>query len=115
MQKRQPPLPIELDEKTVEGIYSNFVLTAHTASEFIFDFARMLPGAKKAKVHARIIMTPQSAKSLQIVLNRTIEKYESNFGKISLPPQKDMKGEGASIGFQTDLPKEGKDSKEKKH
>lgn len=115
MQKQQPPLPVELDEKAAEGIYSNFVLTAHTASEFIIDFARMLPGAKKAKVFARIIMTPQSAKSLQIVINRTIEKYESSFGKIPLPPQKDMKAGGPSIGFQTGLPEEVKESKEKKH
>jgi hypothetical protein len=115
MQKKQPPLPVELDEKVVEGIYSNFVLTAHTASEFIFDFARMLPGAKKAKVHARIIMTPQSAKSLQIVLNRTIEKYESTFGKIPLPSHAEMIDGGSPIGFQTGLPRDGKDRKEEKH
>ena len=112
MQKQQQPIPVELDEKAAEGIYSNFVLTAHTASEFILDFARMLPGTKKAKVFARIVMTPQSVKSLHIVLSRTIEKYEQSFGKIVLPPQKGGKGGEYAIGFQTGLPTEGdKDKK----
>ena len=39
----------------------------------------MLPGTKKAKVFTRIILTPQSAKSLQNVLSRTIEKFETAF------------------------------------
>jgi hypothetical protein len=103
MQKQQQHLPVELDEKAAEGIYSNFVLTAHTASEFILDFARMLPGTKRAKVFARIIMTPQSAKSLLEVLGRTIGKYESSFGKIKLP-QPGAKGNDQAIGFQTTLP-----------
>lgn len=114
MQKQQQPIPVELDEKAAEGIYSNFVLTTHTASEFVLDFARMLPGTKKAKVFARIVMTPQSAKSLHTVLSHTIEKYERSFGKIVLPPQKGAKGDDHSIGFQTGLPVEGDTDKEKK-
>lgn len=104
MQKQQQQIPVELDEKAAEGVYSNFVLTAHTAAEFILDFARMLPGTKKAKVFTRIIMTPQSAKSLQNVLRRTIDKFETTFGEIKLPPQMGAKGEGHSIGFQTGEP-----------
>lgn len=77
-------IQVELDEKAAEGIYSNFVLTGNTPSEFILDFARLLPGLKKAKVFSRIVMTPQSAKSLLEVLGRTIEQYEKNFGEIKL-------------------------------
>ncbi|RKZ07584.1 DUF3467 domain-containing protein [bacterium] len=104
MEKQQQQIQIELDEKTAEGIYSNFVLTAHTASEFVLDFARMVPGVKKAKVFARIIMTPQSAKSLHAVLGRTLDKYESDYGKITLPKEGQAKN-GSSIGFQP-LPEE---------
>ena len=104
MQPHPQPISVELDEKAAEGIYSNFVLTAHTQSEFVLDFARMLPGAKKAKVFARIVMTPQSAKSLHAVLERTVKKYEATFGEIKLPPQKPGKGGGQSIGFQTAIP-----------
>jgi hypothetical protein len=103
MQKQPQQIQVELDEKASEGIYSNFVLTSHTPSEFILDFARMLPGIKKAKVFSRIIMTPQSAKTLHIVMGHTIEKYEGAFGEIKLP-QKSQKTEDHSIGFQTELP-----------
>jgi hypothetical protein len=104
MEKQQQSIPIELDEKAAEGIYSNFVLTAHTASEFVLDFARMVPGINKAKVFARIIMTPQSAKSLGMVLKNAIEKYEESFGPIQVMAQKGSKGEGSAIGFQTTPP-----------
>ena len=97
MQKQpQQQIQVELDESAAEGIYSNFVLTGNTASEFILDFARMLPGLKKAKVFSRIIMTPQSAKSLQAVLSRTIEQYEKSFGEIKVHGGKDA----SQIGFQ---------------
>ncbi len=108
MKKEPQPIAVELDEKAAEGIYSNFVLTAHTASEFIVDFARMLPGLKKAKVFSRIIMTPQTAKSLHMVLTRTIEKYEKTFGEIKMRGGRQVVPQ---IGFQMDLP--GED--EKKH
>ncbi len=99
MQKPQQ-IAIELDEKASEGIYSNFVLTSHTASEFILDFARMLPGLKKAKVFSRIIMTPQSAKTLHTVLGNAIGKFEGSFGEIKLPAGKTGRLDGQSIGFQ---------------
>ena len=108
MKKEQQPIPVELDEKAAEGIYSNFVLTAHTAAEFIVDFARMLPGLKKAKVFSRIVMTPQTAKSLHIVLTRTIEKYEKTFGEITV---KGGRPGVPPIGFQMDMPGD----EEKKH
>ena len=103
MDKNQQPqqqIPIELDEKAAEGIYSNFVLTAHTASEFVLDFARMVPGINKAKVFARIIMTPQSAKSLNMVLVGAIKQFEESFGAIQIAQQKGTRPDGSSIGFQ---------------
>jgi Protein of unknown function (DUF3467) len=100
-QQPQQPIPVELDEKAAEGIYSNFVLTAHTASEFILDFARLVPGINKAKVFARIIMTPQSAKSLDMVLAGAIKQYEESFGAIAVAPQKGNRPDGSPIGFQS--------------
>ena len=35
---------MELGEKEAEGIYSNFVVISHSLSEFVMDFARILPG-----------------------------------------------------------------------
>ena len=61
-----PPqqLNIELGEKEAEGIYSNLAVISHSPAEFVIDFTRMVPGLPKTRVYARIIMTPQHAKSL---------------------------------------------------
>jgi len=48
------------------------------------DFTRMLPGVPKAKVFARIIMTPQHAKSFLKALEDNISKFEKEFGDIKL-------------------------------
>ena len=85
---------VELGEREAEGIYANLVLTTHSASEFIFDFARYLPGTPKAKVYARIVMTPQNAKSLLRVLQKNLEGYEQKHGKIpgagEFPPSREI-------------------------
>jgi Protein of unknown function (DUF3467) len=79
---------IELGEKEAEGIYSNLAIITHSPAEFIIDFTRIVPGVPKAKVHARIITTPQHAKMLLKALKDNIDKYESRFGeiKIEAPP-----------------------------
>ena len=53
---------IELTDEMAEGIYSNLAIITHSHSEFIVDFIKMMPGAPKAKVKSRIILTPQHAK-----------------------------------------------------
>lgn len=75
---------IQVDASGAEGIYSNIVLLAHSSSEFILDFSRVMPGTTTAKVHARIIMTPQNAKSLLHALGQRVQTYESQFGAIRL-------------------------------
>jgi hypothetical protein len=99
-QQVQQPVNIEIGEKESEGIYSNFVLIAHSPSEFILDFARMLPGLPKAKVFARIVMTPQHAKLLYNALEENIKKYEDRFGRVKLlPPMGDLKDSERAVGF----------------
>ncbi len=95
---QQHTVNIEIGDKEWEGIYSNFVIVTHSNSEFIVDFARMLPGVKKAKVFSRILMTPQSAKALMTTLQNNISKYEGEHGKIPVAPMDPSK---APIGFQT--------------
>jgi len=84
MDEKKPQFNVEISSEQSEGIYSNFVLIAHSPSEFILDFARMLPGLKKAKVFSRIIMTPQNALLLRDALNENIKKYEERFDKIKI-------------------------------
>lgn len=78
-----PSINIELPEAVAEGIYSNLVLVSHSATEFVLDFARLLPGPPKGKVHARIVMTPSHAKSLIATLQENLAGFERNFGNIS--------------------------------
>jgi hypothetical protein len=86
-QNNQPQgqqINIELGEKEAEGIYSNLAIITHSPAEFIIDFTRIVPGIPKAKVHARIITTPQHAKMLMKALKENIEKFEARFGEIAL-------------------------------
>ncbi len=84
-EKNQPQqINIELGEKEAEGIYSNFAIISHSPAEFIIDFTRILPGVPKAKVFARMIMTPQHAKMLLGALRENVEKYEHTFGEIKV-------------------------------
>ena len=86
-QTKQPQgqqLNIELGEKEAEGIYSNLAIISHSPAEFIIDFTRIVPGVPKAKVHSRIITTPQHAKMLMKALMDNIEKFESKFGEIKI-------------------------------
>ncbi len=98
--KREQTVNIEISDKEWEGIYSNFAVITHSSSEFIIDFARVLPGANKAKVFSRIVMTPQHARALLLTLENNIKKFENDFGKIPEAGQDLSKG---PIGFQTNL------------
>lgn len=83
-QKQQPgQINIELDEKTAEGTYSNLAIINHSASEFVVDFVAVMPGAPKAKVKSRIVLTPQHAKRLLKALGENIHRFENAHGTIS--------------------------------
>jgi Protein of unknown function (DUF3467) len=75
-------ISIELSEDMAEGVYANLAMIAHSNSEFVIDFIRIMPGVPKAKVKSRVVLTPEHAKRLLLALKENIEKYEANFGKI---------------------------------
>jgi hypothetical protein len=85
-EKETPPqqnqINIELSEEIAEGIYSNLAMIAHSNSEFVIDFIRLMPGVPKAKVKSRIVITPEHAKRLLFALKDNIDEYESSFGVI---------------------------------
>lgn len=86
--EKENELKITLDENTAQGTYANLAVIAHSASEFVIDFVRVVPGVKTAKVHSRIIMTPEHTKRLMRALEDNIRKYESLNGEIKLPEDK---------------------------
>lgn len=73
---------IELSEEMAEGVYANLAMIAHSNTEFVLDFIRLMPGVPKAKVKARVILTPEHAQRLLNALQDNINKYEDNFGEI---------------------------------
>lgn len=86
-QQQQPDgsIDVELSEEIAEGVYANLAMIAHSNSEFILDFIRLMPGVPKAKVKARIILTPEHAKRLLDALRENIGRFEEAYGDISAP------------------------------
>jgi hypothetical protein len=80
----QTGINVELTEDVAQGTYSNLAIIAHSSSEFVVDFVRIMPGIPKAKVKSRIILTPEHAKRLLHALQDNILKYESMHGKIKI-------------------------------
>ena len=78
-------IQLELKPEVAKGNYSNLAIISHSHSEFVIDFATMLPGLVKPEISNRILMTPEHAKRLPNALTDNIGKYESHFGRIELP------------------------------
>ena len=78
---------IELPQEVAQGEYANFCIITHSSSDFVFDFARILPGVPKAQVRSRVILAPEHAKRLLQALQENIVRYEQTFGKIVIPNQ----------------------------
>ncbi|PAU95688.1 hypothetical protein CK503_01100 [Aliifodinibius salipaludis] len=79
----QGQIQIELPEEEASGTYSNLVMISHSPSEFILDFISVMPGAPKAKVVKRMVLTPDHAKRLMNALSENIKRYENENGAIS--------------------------------
>lgn len=102
--KDQNQINIELNEEVAEGTYANLAIITHSHSEFVADFARMLPGIPKARVKSRIVLTPQHAKRLLRALQDNIQKYERQYGAIQEPGEKsedDFQGFPMNFGGPT--------------
>jgi hypothetical protein len=91
----QNQIQIELTEEMAQGHYSNLAIVAHSQSEFVIDFINIVPGAPKARVSDRVILTPDNARRLLYALQDNIRKFEemmkndshlSPFGSNYMPP-----------------------------
>ena len=78
---------IELPAEIAQGEYANLAIITHSSSDFVVDFARLLPGVPKAQVRSRVILAPEHAKRLLLALQGNIVRYEREFGPIKLPNQ----------------------------
>ena len=101
-QQPQPPqqtqIAIDLSPDVADGVYANLSIIASNPSEFVLDFARLLPGVPKAKIHARVILTPAAAKALHHHLGQNLDRFEKQHGEIRLKPG--PQPDPSQIGFQ---------------
>lgn len=81
---RTGQLAVELPAD-LEAVYANTAIITHSPSELVLDFARLLPNVPKAKIYARVIMTPMNAKLLHRALGEHLAKFEGQYGEIHLP------------------------------
>lgn len=95
---KQFGLDVALDDEVAQGHYSNLAIISHSTSEFILDFATVLPGIDKARVKSRIILTPEHAKRLLRSLQENIVRYESAMGKIEIPTPQPVPDAGPKMG-----------------
>lgn len=83
---------IQLSPEVAQGKYSNLAMINHSSSEFVIDFAHMLPAAPP-QIFSRVIMAPEHAKRLLYALQENISRFEHEFGEIKLPqPQQGGQG-----------------------
>ena len=83
--QNQPPGPKLENPDGLSTVYSNLARIAHSPADIVIDFAHMLPGEKSARVNARVLMTPLSAKLFLRALADNISRYEASFGEIQIP------------------------------
>lgn len=78
-------IPIEIDNDTAAGVYSNMAMISHSENEFVMDF--MFAHPPKGKVNARVIMSPSHAKRYLKALKTNIELFEKKNGLIKEAPE----------------------------
>lgn len=98
-EQKQNQLEIDLSHDVAQGTYANLAIIAHSTSEFIIDFVRLMPGVPKPEVKSRIILTPENTKRLMLALQDNIRKFEQDNGVIRLSQE----GPTAAPMFPIDL------------
>jgi hypothetical protein len=93
-----PALQFSMDDAVASGVYSNFVNIIHNPAEFVFDFARSVPGRADVRILSRVLTTPVHAKQLLNALAQNIAIYEKNFGPIRIDFDASRNSAGTASG-----------------
>ena len=81
-QNNERQISFELKPEIAKGAYANLAVISHSKSEFVIDFATILPGVPKPEISNRLIMAPVHIKRLLLALGDNVKKYEDQFGVI---------------------------------
>ena len=83
---QKPPVSPTLDiPPGLDTVYCNLARISHSPADIVIDFAHLLPAETTAKVRARVLMSPLSAKLLLRALTENLARYEAAFGEIHVP------------------------------
>ncbi|MCL7926680.1 MAG: DUF3467 domain-containing protein [marine benthic group bacterium] len=74
-------ITINANDELARGRYSNNMLVAHTAEEFIIDWLMTAPNG--SALVSRIIVSPGHFKRVLAALADNLQKYERQFGEIT--------------------------------
>jgi hypothetical protein len=95
-EQKQRQIKVNIPKEISDGIYSNVLFVNFNNAEFVLDFARIMPAVSEAKIHARIVLTPQHCKRFMRLLEDNVGKYEEKYGEIPIPEKGELKKD---IGF----------------
>lgn len=101
-QQAQPASPseggqiqVKATDEVLKGIYANMMQVGHTSEEFVLDFMNIF--SRSGILNARVIVSPSHFKRLIASMTDNLNRYEKEYGTISLAVVPDQK-----IGFRTE-------------
>lgn len=97
MELNQQPANVQIKatDEMLKGTYANMVQVGHSSEEFVLDFMNLLPPA--GQLVSRVIVSPTHYKRLIKAMQENLNRYENEYGTISLAVVPDQK-----IGFKTE-------------
>jgi len=99
MNNNQPQ--VNIDPTEVSAKYCDQAMISHNPFGFTFDFAQQIPQMNTLKILSRIAMSPEHTKAFVEALKDNLEKYEAQFGEITLTKRMREEASGPKkIGFQ---------------
>ena len=87
---------IGLEPEAAQGQYSNLAMINHSSSEFVIDFAHMLP-IVPPRIFCLVIKAPEHVKRLLYALQENVGRYEREFGEIKLPQSPSTPHDGSTV------------------
>jgi hypothetical protein len=75
-------IPLWEELGNLEGHYANCFKVGYNAFEMVIDFGQIAGEGRQARLTARVLTNPRSAKALCETLRQTVEEYERTFGVI---------------------------------
>lgn len=85
----QPATKVNWDDSNMKSLYANFSNVTGGREEIVLLFGMneaWHAGQEEVKIslNERVVLSPFAAKRLSLLLSKTIEEYETRFGKMDI-------------------------------